>query len=156
MTPHLGISEKDRAEVIALLQPLLADEYLLYTKTRNAHWNVTGPHFHALHKFFEDQYEALAETVDEIAERIRQLGGYAPGTLAEMLELTRLGENPGKSFSGDEYQGQLLHDHEAVIQQLRKDVEAAAGYKDAGTSDFLTGLMESHEKQAWMLRAALS
>ena len=156
MSPNLGISDQDRAAIIASLQALLADEYVLYTKTRNAHWNVSGPHFNHLHKFFEDQYDALAESVDEVAERIKQIGGHATGTLAEYLKLTRLEEAPGKVFSADEYVSGLLKDHESLVRQLRKDIDTIGSkHKDTGTSDFLTGLMESHEKHAWMLRASL-
>ena len=152
---NMGIPEEGRKAVLGILNALLADEYLLYTKTRKYHWNVTGPEFHDLHKFFEAQYEELDGIVDEVAERARSLGGVPFGTLAEFLKAARLEERPGVNPNADGMIADLLTDHEAVIRTLRADLEASAEkYGDLGTSDFLTGLMEKHEKTAWMLRAA--
>ncbi len=154
--PNIGISENNRKGVIQILGSLLADEYVLYTKTRNYHWNVVGPQFNDLHKFFQGQYEAIDGTIDEVAERIRTLGGKSPATLAEFLKTTRLGEKPGEYPAASAMIAGLLEDHEAVIRNLRVDVEKTISeYQDAGTGDFLTGLMEEHEKMAWMLRSFL-
>ncbi len=156
MNPNLGITDKDRAGVVKLLNALLADEYVLYTKTRNYHWNVVGPQFNDLHKFFEAQYEALDDVVDEVAERARSLGGHALGTLAEFTSHTRLKERVGEYPDARAMLADLLADHETLIRQLRADLEVAMDkHRDAGTSDFLTGLMEKHEKMAWMLGAFL-
>ncbi len=155
MKPSVGISEKDRAAVVKLLVPLLSDEYVLYTKTRNGHWNVTGPHFSHLHKFFEDQYSELDEHIDNVAERIRQLGALAPATLAEFAKTTRLKEHPGREYSAQEFVLELSADHEAVIRQIREDAERVGNLGDTGTQDYLIGLMQSHEKIAWMLRVSV-
>lgn len=155
MKPSGGISEKDRAAVVKILVPLLADETVLSIKTRNAHWNVTGPHFSHLHKFFAEQYEELGEQIDDIAERIRQLGALAPATLAEYLKITRLKEHPGREYSAQEFVLELSADHETVIRQIREEVERVGNFGDAGTQDFLIGLMECHEKTAWMLRVSV-
>jgi starvation-inducible DNA-binding protein len=156
MKTNLGISDRNRGAVTQILNRLLADEYLLYTKTRNYHWNVLGPQFNDLHKFFEAQYEALNEIVDDVAERARALGGKSLGTLQEFLEVTRLKEHAGKYPNTRTMISNLLGDHEAVICELRVDLEACGEkYGDMGTSDFLTGLMEKHEKMAWMLRSFL-
>ncbi len=156
MKLNIGLSDKDRGGVIQILNALLSDEYVLYTKTRNYHWNVVGPQFNDLHKFFESQYEALDDIVDEVAERARSLGGRAAGTLAEFLQLARLKELPKQDREAREMISDLLNDHEAIIRTLRVDLETAADrYHDIGTNDFLTGLMERHEKMAWMLRAFL-
>jgi starvation-inducible DNA-binding protein len=153
---NIGLSEPHRQGVVGILSRLLADEYLLYTKTRNYHWNVVGPQFNDLHKFFQAQYEAIDEFIDEVAERARTLGGHAVGTLAEFKHLARIKEQPGRRPAARQMVQDLLADHEAIIQILRKDLEAAMDkHGDAGTSDFLTGLMERHEKMAWMLRAFL-
>jgi starvation-inducible DNA-binding protein len=155
MKVNIGIAEKDRTAVADILNTLLADEYVLYTKTRNYHWNVVGPQFNDLHKFFEAQYEALNEVVDEVAERARTLGRRALGTLAEFGQHARLKEHPGERPDARGMLADLLVDHEAVVRQLREDLDTAVKHKDTGTSDFLTGLMEKHEKMAWMLRAFL-
>src|SRR5271154_6668433 len=96
MNTTIGITDKNRKAVAAQLSRLLADEFILYTKTRNAHWNIEGKDFHSVHLFFEEQYEQLDEVMDSVAERIRQLGHYAPATLKEFLNLTQLSEKLGE------------------------------------------------------------
>ena len=157
MNIDIAIPAGDRQTVVDILNTLLSDEYLLYTKTRNYHWNVTGPQFNDLHKFFEAQYEELNEFVDDVAERARQLGGRAFGSLAEFVKTARLNEAPGAVPAARDMIASLLADHEAIIRSLRADIGPVVDkYNDVGTSDFLTGLLEKHEKMAWMLRAFLA
>ncbi len=152
----IGLKEAQRAGVAELLRACLADEYILYTKTRKYHWNVEGPQFHDLHKFFEGQYEELDETLDAVAERIRSLGIYSPGSFKEFLGDARLKEDSGAQISAKEMIENLLADHQAMIRALRVDLEKAAdGFGDVGTQDFFTGMMQAHEKTAWMLRSLL-
>ncbi len=153
---NIGIDEKNSAQVVKILSRVLADEYVLYTKTRGYHWNVTGMQFSELHKFFEAQYTALEEAIDEVAERARSVGGHALGSLQEMLGQKTLEEDTTKGSDAAHMVRSLLHDHESIIKKLRKDLKACdEKYNDMGTSDFLTGLMETHEKMAWMLRSHL-
>jgi starvation-inducible DNA-binding protein len=156
MSVNIGIPDENRQNVIAILNTLLADEYLLYTKTRNYHWNVVGPQFNDLHKFFETQYEALDDVVDEVAERVRALGGRSLGTLEEFRASARLGEKPGTVPPARDMLAALLADHEALARTLRVDIGTVQDrHRDVGTADFLTGLLEQHEKAAWMLRSFL-
>ena len=129
---------------------------MLYTKTKKAHWNIEGPDFYNKHLFFEQQYNQLDDIVDTVAERIRTLGHYAPGSLKEYLELTHLSESPIEKNDSQSYIKELLADHESIMIHLRENITRyAATLKDLGTSDYITGLMETHEKMAWMLRAHL-
>jgi len=156
MKTNIGMTDKDCNGVVKALTALLADEYVLYTKTRNYHWNVVGPHFSDLHKFFESQYEELDDIVDEVAERARAVGGHAIGTLQEFTQHARVKERPAHYPASREMVADLLGDHETIIRQLREDVQMTAEkYHDMGTSDFLTGILEQHEKMVWMLRANL-
>ena len=153
MQPNIGISEKKRLDIAEMLSAVLADEVMLYTKTRKFHWNVCGDSFMELHKLFEEQYKEIEEAIDETAERISKLGSKTIGTTHEFAKLTSLKEHPGSYPTSKEMIKELLEDHETVIVQLRKNVdECAEKYKDAGTADFLTGLMEEHETIAWTLR----
>ena len=151
----LGLSEAARQGSVDILTTSLAATFALYTKTRKFHWNVTGPHFMELHKLFESQYDALDEAMDALAERVRQLGGVAIGTLEEMQEHSFLQEAPGKNPDALGMVAELLADHESVIRHLRADIDTATENNDVGTADFLTGLLEDHEKMAWFLRAHL-
>ncbi len=156
MLPKIGITEKNLKNISSLLSGILADAVLLYTKTRKFHWNVSGESFMELHKLFEGQYKKLEEAIDEIAERINKLGTKTPGTMQEFLQLASLKESPGKYPAQKEMLKELLSDHEAVIIVLRKGIDdCAEKFKDAGSADFLTGLMEEHETIAWTLRRYL-
>jgi starvation-inducible DNA-binding protein len=153
MKASIGISPANLQSVATELSKLLADEFILYTKTRNAHWNVEGADFHSMHIFFEQQYEQLDEIMDSVAERIRQLGHYAPATLKSFLNLTHLTEQLGERNDSLGFIKELLIDHENIIIFLRENINRFANeYGDAGTSDYITGLMEDHEKMAWFLR----
>lgn len=156
MEPRIGIDDIHRQAVCESLSILLADEFILYVKTRNAHWNVIGSDFYSMHKFFENQYEELDVIIDDVAERMRSLGHITPATLKKFLSLTRLLEKERDNFESQDFILELLDDHQTVIVNLRFLInEFASTHNDLGTSDFATGLMKTHEKMAWMLRAHL-
>lgn len=155
MKANIGISDKNSKEVASVLNKILADEYLLYTKTRNYHWNIEGSNFMEMHLFFESQYNAIDEAIDEIAERVRQIGHYAQGRLKDFIKQSQLVEQEYTSDQKSQLQN-LLDDHEAIIRFLRLHIDIFTDkYKDAGNADFITGLMEKHEKMAWFLRSYL-
>ena len=157
MKPNIGITEKKLERTTAILAAILSDEMTLYIKTRKSHWNVAGESFMELHKLFEGQYKQLEETIDEVAERIGKLGGKTIGTMTEFLSMTVLKEKAGKYSTPKEMILELLTDHETVIISLRDSIaECAEKNNDAGTADFLTGLMELHETTAWILRRYLA
>ena len=156
MKPNIGITDSNRQTVVSELAKILADEYVLYTKTRNAHWNVEGADFYDKHKFFEGQFEQLDENIDSVAERIRTLGHYAPATLKSFLSLTQLSEETSTENDSKGFIAELLNDHESIIISIRENINRFANeLNDLGTSDFITGLMTDHEKMAWFLRSHL-
>ena len=153
---NIGITEQNRHKIVEILSSILSDEYVLYTKTRNYHWNVVGPHFTEYHETFEEQYDGLANDVDEVAERIRSLGFKTPSTLSEFQKNSQLKEHPGEHPDANTMISNLLGDHESIIKTIRAKVSVISGeFGDVGTEDFLVGLMEKHEKTAWMLRSIL-
>jgi starvation-inducible DNA-binding protein len=153
---NVGLSAEQREGIVEALNTLLADQHVLYVKTRNYHWNVVGPRFNDLHKFFEEQYTVLAQMIDETAENARQFGGVATATMAEFVENSRLKEHPGHLPDDNGMVQDLLDDHEAIIRALRKDIEKADDqYEAADAADFLTTQLEAHNKMAWMLRSFL-
>jgi starvation-inducible DNA-binding protein len=155
MKVNIGITEKNRQAVAAELNKLLADEHILYNKTRNYHWSIEGPSFMEFHKLYEQQYTLLAEVIDEIAERIRTIGHFAEGRLKEIIKLASLDE-PEAPTKQSEQIANLESDHETIIIRLRKLIKAFdEDYKDVGSADFITGLLKTHEKMAWMLRSYL-
>lgn len=154
---NIGLSAEGRLGMVERLNQLLADEHLLYVKTRNFHWNLRGPLFASLHELFEQQYNDLQLIADEVAERARMLGGFAAGSVQEFLELTRLSEMPGSHPPAQTMVSRLLDDQEAIINYIRSDVDdSTEQFGDEGTADLLIGIMRQHEKMAWMLRSLLA
>ena len=153
----IGLSLELRVAIGKILNSVLATEYALYIATRGAHWNVVGLSFFELHKFFQQQYEQLDNIIDDVAERTRAIGMYAVSSLHDYTALAYNGriEQVANATSAQLIQG-LLIAHETLIRYLRVDLGAVAELGDDGTLDFLTGLMEQHEKMAWMLRAAVT
>lgn len=157
MQPNIGLEQDVLKKDNELLNAFLADLHVLYIKTRKFHWDVSGPSFKEYHEFFEEQYKALEEEIDLVAERVRQLGGRPVATMADFIKESSLKEDHDGHIKTQEMFKRLLADHEQVIRELRDDVKTTdEELDDAGTADFLTGLMEEHEKHAWMLRKYLS
>lgn len=153
---NIGISENNRKKVTIELIKLLADEYVLFTNTKNAHWNVEGADFYDKHKLFDEQAIQLAAIIDNVAERIRTLGYPVPSTLKTFLELTHLTESQSTTNSSKDFIAELLSAHETIIRHLREKINLLSNeYEDMGTSDFITSLIQEHEKTAWILRVHL-
>ena len=155
MEVNIGIDKKDRAKIADGLSRLLADSYTLYLKTHNYHWNVEGPMFNALHNLFETQYQELAAAVDEIAERIRALGMKAPGSYSEFAKIASVEEAKGDE-TAEEMLRQLVLGQEAVVRTARDVFPVVDKNHDEPTADLLTQRMQTHEKNAWMLRSMLA
>jgi len=153
---NIGLSEDTRASVAEIMNHLLANESVIYTKTRNFHWNVTGPLFYSLHNLLEEQYDQIAKSIDEVAERARQMGFRAIGSMREFLDLASIDESKEQNLSDTQMVAELVKDHEAIVQQMRKNIDKLEDeLHDVGTADFVTGLMQMHEEMAWMLRSLL-
>lgn len=154
-TTSIGLTAESRKEIEQKLSIILADQHVLYIKTRNFHWNLIGGRFHSLHEHFEQMYTELALVIDETAERIRMIGGVSPGSMKAFLEMASLSESKGELVRGDAAIAELLSDHESVIKHLRKESPGIGELGDLGTEDFLVGLLQKHEMVAWMLRSYL-
>ena len=155
-TANIGISAENKQAIADQLTKILADEFVLYSKTLNFHWNIEGPDFHSVHVYLETLYEEQQDVVDTVAEKIRMIGHYVPATLEKYSQLTHLTEKTiGKNDSQSIF-AELLEDHESIIMFLREELKPIADKWQAdGIIDYLTGLMEQHEKTAWMLRSHL-
>jgi starvation-inducible DNA-binding protein len=151
---NTGIPAKDRAAIAQGLSRVLADTYLLYLKTHNFHWNVEGPMFQTLHTMFMEQYTEAWNAIDLVAERIRSLGHYAPGTYKEYLKLGSIRETEGVPRA-EQMIKLLIEAQEAVVRTARSVLPLAEKANDQPTLDVLTQRMDVHEKNAWMLRSLL-
>ena len=150
----IGIAESSRVEIADGLSRLLADTYTLYIKTHYYHWNVTGPMFNSLHLMFENQYNELATAVDDIAERIRSLGCFAPGTYHEFSRLTAVNEDKDIPAAKNMIEN-LVQGQETVVKTARSLIPLVNNANDEATADLLTQRIQLHEKTAWMLRSLL-
>ena len=149
----IGLEKKDCQTLAAILSKVLASTYSLYTKTQHYHWNVTGPDFYSLHLMFQSQYEELAETIDEMAERIRALGEFPHGSLALFAKESLIKDEHNKELKAPEMLKRLLADHETLICYLRESLPTAEKLEDGATADFINKRLATHEKVAWMLRS---
>src|SRR5262245_50567959 len=155
MRIDIGIDESARNAIVEGLERVLADTYTLYLKTHNFHWNVTGPQFNDLHLMFMNQYTELWGAVDLVAERIRALGSFAPGSYKEFAKLTRISEADGVP-PAKEMLKQLVEGHETVIKTAREVLSPANEANDQASVDLITERLTVHEKTAWMLRSLLA
>ena len=151
----IQVAEGDQASIADALSQLLADSYTLYLKTHNYHWNVTGPHFGALHTLFETQYTDLALAVDSVAERMRALGHRAPGSYAEFSARTEVVEATIEPTKAMEMVAALATDHQLLARAAARVVSVASAAADEPTAGLATTRQEVHEKAAWMLRSFL-
>ena len=152
---NIGISEKDREDITNGLSKLLADSYTLYLVTHNFHWNVTGPMFNSLHIMFMTQYTELWNAMDIIAERIRALGHFAPGSYRDFVKLSSLDDAPSAPPKAEDMIKILVKGHEAVARTARSMFVVVDKANDQPTADILTQRLDTHEKTAWMLRSLL-
>ncbi|MEM8770848.1 MAG: DNA starvation/stationary phase protection protein [Pseudomonadota bacterium] len=148
-----GLAENARKSVAEALNATLADTYAVYMKTHAYHWNVTGPQFHTLHVMFEEQYREMWAALDEIAERVRALGVFAPTSGAQFAELSAVESADTSPPAASKMVEALLHDHELLVRRAREGLETAEQAGDAASADLLTVRIQTHEKTAWMLRA---
>lgn len=153
MNPHIGITPKNLKKSAAILATILSNEMTLYVKTRKFHWNISGNSFMELHKLFEDQYRILEANIDEVAERISQLGEKTIGTMKEFVENSTLKESPNEYPSQKQMLEELLGNHEQLATEFRTYIPVFENENnDIGSADFITGLLQEHEKMAWILR----
>ncbi|WP_394773228.1 Dps family protein [Flavobacterium sp.] len=154
MTPHIGIPPQNLKKSTHILATILSNEMTLYVKTRKFHWNISGNSFMELHKLFEDQYRILEAQIDEVAERISQLGEKTIGTMNEFIENSTLKESPKEYASQKHMLEELLNNHEQMVTEFRDYIPQFenSDNNDIGSADFVTGLLKEHEKMAWVLR----
>lgn len=155
MSVSIGIPDTARKEIVAGLSRVLADSYTLYLKTHNYHWNVEGPMFHSLHAMFMEQYTELSLAVDEVAERIRALGEFAPGSYKDFAALTSVEEETGTPAALDMV-ASLVAGHEQTARTIREVLPLTEAAPDQASNDLLVRRLDVHEKTAWMLRSLLA
>jgi starvation-inducible DNA-binding protein len=154
--PVGDINSKSAEEIVSRLNGLLADEFGLFTKTLNYHWNITGPRFHSLHTFLEGQYNELLEVMDNVAERVRILGDAPLSTVSEMSKKMHLEEKNGENLSSNEMISDLLHSSHLIQEEIKRTINQDKAFsEDPGTEDLLVGILRKHEKNSWMLKSHL-
>lgn len=153
-TIHTGLTKAERSEVVQELSKVLADSFAIYLKTHGYHWNVRGAEFFSYHSLLEQQYREIWDALDEIAERIRALGEFAPQAHSTFANLTAIKDgDPDKDAPA--MLTELMKDHETVIATCRAALKAADDDGDDVSVDLLTQRLAAHEKAAWMLRSTL-
>ena len=156
MTTSTSISHQNNQEVANALSNVLANEYILLTKTKNAHWKVTGPDFMEKHHFFDFQISQLDKFIDQVADSIRAIGHYAPAKLKSFIDLTQQSVMTKETTAGLGFINELVTDHENIIKKINETIPMFTNdYNHHHAGDFITSLMEEHQKMAWTLRSQL-
>lgn len=148
-------TRKSETPVVRALRQVVADSYALLGQTHLCHWNVRGHGFFSLHNAFEAQYTELFAAIDEIAERIRALGSYAPGGLGNLAKMAGTKEIR-EDAPADEMVAHLVAVNEGLVKNLAKARDLAAKAGDSETEDLMIGRIQVHEKTVWMLKSFLS
>lgn len=152
--PGGNVSSKGNTTIVKMLNSLLANEFTLFTKTLNFHWNITGPQFHSLHEFLESSYKSLLEIVDAVAERVRVLGDKPASTIDEFVNHKTIVENKDDESNAMEMLNELLRDHLIIQYQIKEALNSQGSLTtDFGTQDFLIQLLQRHEVMSWKLQA---
>lgn len=146
------IEKNNQKQIVAILKHILGDTFTLYFKTHTYHWNVEGPQFHGLHNMFEEQYTDMWGALDEIAERIRMLGAYAPVSVTELANAGDLSDADNIP-NGMDMVKDLAKDHATLSAHIATAIEKCSDMGDEGTVDLLVGRQAFHDKAAWMLNA---
>lgn len=148
------LDKKTIDQICEKLSHFLADNFVLYVKTLNFHWNMVGSEFYMYHKLLEEQYDELQDANDELAERIRMLGQKAPGSMKDFIRLSSLKESETK-LSAKQMIQELVNAHQSLVEHCHGLVQFTEGVNDQGTADLLIQRMRSHAKQGWLLRSHL-
>ncbi len=151
----IDLPEKTRRNVIAILNDRLADAIDLQSQVKQAHWNVKGPNFIALHELFDKISDAALEQIDQIAERVTALGGTAEGTVAVAAKRSRLKNYPLSITAGKDHLYYLSTQLAAFGKSVRAAIDATAEIGDADTADLFTGISRDLDKHLWFLEAHL-
>lgn len=154
--PVGNVNEREINNIVSTLNTILADEYALFTKTLNYHWNITGPRFHSLHTFLEDSYKDTLEVMDSVAERVRILGERPLSTVKKLGEEMSIEEKNGRDMSSSEMLADLFKSNMLIQNTIRTSLNEDELFKqDPGTEDFLVGLLQKHETMSWTLKSHL-
>jgi starvation-inducible DNA-binding protein len=149
------LSESTRGKAIELLNARLADAIDLQTQTKQAHWNIKGPNFIALHELFDKVNEDVEDYVDDLAERAVQLGGIAEGTVRMAAKRSSLNEYPAKTVDGHSHVEALSSALAAFGKSVRKAIDTANDFNDLDTADLFTEISRGIDKWLWFVEAHL-
>jgi starvation-inducible DNA-binding protein len=145
------LSDKNVAKVAEVMNRILADAFVLFLKTRNFHWHVSGKHFRDYHLLLDEQAADLEASIDPIAERVRKIGAPTVHSLAQILELTQLRESEGEYLTPRQMFDQLIADNKAVIHSMRKAHEVCDENDDVASASLLENLIDASERRLWFL-----
>jgi len=133
------------------LNAILADTFALYLKTKNFHWHVSGPHFRDYHLLLDEQGEQIFGTTDDLAERVRKIGGTTLHSISEIAKLQRIADNNEKFVPPFEMLRELMNDNKTVAKAMREAHEIADKHEDVATASLLENFIDATERRTWFL-----
>ncbi len=137
--------------VVAAVNPLIADAFALYTKTKNFHWHLASSHFRDYHLLLDEQADSIFESIDPLAERVRRIGGTTIRSIVHIGQLQTIADNNDDFVPPDMMIAALINDNRHMAEQQRAAIEITEKNRDTPTSDLLQGLLDQTEKRIWFL-----
>jgi starvation-inducible DNA-binding protein len=145
------LSDEAVREISEAVNAVLADSFALYLKTKNFHWHVSGPHFRDYHLLLDEQGEQIFATTDELAERVRKIGGTTLRSIGHIAKLQSLADNDAKFVAPLDMLRELMNDNKAVVKAMRDAHEVADEHDDVGTTSLLETFIDAAERRVWFL-----
>ena len=145
------LESKAVKEVTQALNEILADSYALFLKTKNFHWHVSGPHFRDYHELFDEQAAAIMATTDDIAERVRKIGGTTLRSIGHIAKLQNIEDNDADFVPPAEMLAELMRDNKATVERLRKAHKMVDDHGDIATAGMIEDWIDQAEKRVWFL-----
>ena len=151
LSTQTDLSNNAIPEIAETLNGLVADSYALYTKTKNFHWHVSGPHFRDYHLLFDEQATEIFATIDDLAERVRKLGAKTVHSIGEIARLQTIKDNDKDYVAPGDMLVELMNDNKLVIRRMRVAHEIADKHDDVATASILENFIDAAEKRNWFL-----
>lgn len=151
LTTPTDLGSNARRDIAGALNVLLADTFALYMKTKNFHWHVSGPHFRSLHLLFDEHADQIFATTDDIAERVRKIGGVTLHSIGEIARLQRIPDNDADYVDPLDMVEELRSDNQALIASLREIHELCDEERDVATASLIENWIDQAERRVWFL-----
>lgn len=151
LTTPTDLGDKARIAIAQSINPLIADVFALYVKTKNFHWHMSGSHYRDYHLLFDEQADQIFAMIDVLAERIRKLGGTTIRSIGQINQLSRISDDDDEVVEAIEMVRRLMNDNKALVANMRQSHKVCSQFNDVGTTSILEVFIDETERRTWFL-----